>query len=391
MEEHATDSDNTRQPLKILFFANTDWYLFNFRLPLAKFFREQGFEVVLVSPIGPYGARLQQEGFRWIGLDMNRRSLNPARELQLIRRIARVYAREKPDIVHHFTIKCVVYGSLIARWQGIPNRVNAVTGLGYVFSDESVRARTLRPIVRTLIKAALGGSGSRLILQNQDDVDAFIAAGLTTSDRIDLVRGSGVDTARFRPLDTPRRLLPMRVLLASRLLWDKGIRDYLVAARILRKERLPIDFAIAGVPDPGNPASVPSSVVSKWQKAGLVTYLGHVSDMPRLLAETDVAVLPSYREGVPRSLLEAAACGLPIVATDVPGCREIVLDKVNGILVPPRNPAALAAAIRYFYDEPNERLAMGQAGRTKVLHEFDQQLVFERTLGVYRQLLTDAL
>jgi len=377
--------------MKILFFANTDWYLYNFRLALAKYLRAQDLEIVLLSPVGPYGELLRAEGFRWIGLEMNRRSLNPGRELGLIRRIAAVYAAEKPDIVHHFTIKCVVYGSLIARWQGIRNRVNAVTGLGYVFSAGGFRARLLRPLVRRLIKAALDGDGACVILQNRDDVAAFAASGVASKDRTHLILGSGVDISRYRPQPLRSSAALMKVVLASRLLWDKGIGEYIEAARLLREEGLAVEFLLAGSPDPGNPASVSPRQVAKWEKDGAITYLGHVSDMPRLLSEIDVAVLPSYREGAPRSLLEAAACALPIVTTDVPGCREVVEHGLNGLLVPARDAVGLADAIRYLYENPAERLRMGQAGRVKALAHFDQRIVFEKTLGVYRELLTDAL
>jgi glycosyltransferase involved in cell wall biosynthesis len=377
--------------VKVIFFANTDWYLYNFRLGLAKFLRERGFEVVMLSPVGAYGAMLAAEGFRWVAVDMDRRSLNPARELALIRRISAVYAAEKPDIVHHFTIKCVVYGSLIARWHGIRNRVNAVTGMGYVFSDDGYRARLLRPVVRNLIKATLGGEGSRLILQNKDDLAAFAAAELAPSEKTHVILGSGVDTARFQPSAASRGHGVMRVLLASRLLWDKGIREYIEAARLVKEEGLPVEFLLAGNPDPGNPASVPESQIAKWREGAAVKYLGHVADMPRLLSEIDVAVLPSYREGVPRSLLEAAACGLPIVTTDVPGCREVVRHGVNGLLVPPRDAPALAAAVKFMWEKPDERARMGSAARQVVLNNFDQQIVFEKTFAVYRDLLSAAV
>jgi glycosyltransferase involved in cell wall biosynthesis len=230
-----------------------------------------------------------------------------------------------------------------------------------------------------------------LILQNEDDVAAFLAEDLAHSADTHLIRGSGVDTMRFQPADGPRGIPRMRVLLASRLLWDKGIREYLEAARILRGEKLDIEFLLAGTPDSGNPASVPPSQVTKWQQEGIVSYLGHVADMPRLMREVDLVVLPSYREGVPRSLLEAAACALPIVTTDVPGCREVVNHRENGLLVPSRDAKALAAAIRECYERPAERARMGRVGREKVLKEFDERIVFTKTLDVYRELLTAAL
>lgn len=382
-------SSRGQKPLKVIFFANTEWYLYNFRLPLAKYLRDQGLEVVMLSPPGRYGPLLEREGFRWIPLDMQRRSLNPARELALIRRLSAVYRAEKPDIVHHFTIKCVVYGSLIAGWHRIRYRVNAVTGLGFVFSDHRFTTRLLRPVVRGLMRAALAGGHSRLILQNVDDVAAFTSAGLVTPARMHLIRGSGIDTERFRPSDTrARAAAPMRVLLASRLLWDKGVREYVEAARRVRGQTASVEFLLAGTPDDGNPASVPAAQVEGWQREGAVTYLGHIADMPGLLKEIDVVVLPSYREGAPRSLLEAAACGLPIVTTDVPGCREVVQDGVNGILVPPRDAAALAAAILRLYEHPDQRARMGRAGRETALKEFDQRRVLQETFAVYRQLLS---
>ena len=380
-----------RDPVKVLFFANTDWYLYNFRLPLAKFLREQQFDVVMLSPPGPYGALLEQAGFRWLPLDMDRRSLNPARELALIRQISAIYASEKPDIVHHFTIKCVVYGSLIARWHGIPNRINAVTGLGHVFLDSGMRARLLRPVVRGLVRLALKGRGSRLIVQNGDDLAAFVSAGIIAAQETHLIRGSGVDTERFQPARLDQQAPFTRVLLASRLLRDKGIQEYIEAARRVQAQGLPVRFFLAGRPDTGNPAAVPMTQVDAWHQAGIVTYLGHSDDMPRLLSGMDIVVLPSYREGTPRSLLEAAACALPIITTDVPGCREVVKHCVNGLLGPARDSAALAAAICQLCRDPDARKRMGIAGREKVLKDFAQERVLEETFAVYRQLLSAAV
>jgi glycosyltransferase involved in cell wall biosynthesis len=379
--------------VKILLFANTEWYLYNFRLALARALQGAGADVVLVSPAGPYGARLQEAGFRWIALPMERRSLNPLRELRLLLHLARLYRRERPDVVHHFTIKSVVYGSLAARLTSVERRINAVAGMGYVFTSRAPRARMLRPFVRMLVRAALGGAQTRLILQNHDDLADFAQAGLIDPGRVRLIRGSGVNTDRFRPRNTPRQNDDvLRVLLAARLLWDKGIQEYVDAARQLKAEGLQIEFLLAGEPDLGNPAALPAATLQAWSTEGLITALGHVDDMPSWLHRADLAVLPSYyREGVPKSLIEAAACGLPIIATDAPGCREIVAHGVNGLLVPCRDARALAAAIRFMYENPSERIRMGAAGRAKALREFDEKLVLADTLAVYRELMPDAL
>ncbi len=373
--------------MKVLLFANTDWYLYNFRLPLALALQAAGAEVVLVSPDGPFGARLQAAGFRWIPLPMQRLSLNPVRELALLLHLIRLYRKERPDVAHHFTIKCVVYGSLAARVAGVRRRINAVAGMGYVFSSDSPRARLLRPFVRLLLKVALSGRHSRLILQNRDDCEAFERTRLVAAPHVRMIRGSGVDTARFRPSAAPRPAAEVfRVLFAARLLWDKGVGEYVEAARRLKAQGMPVEFLLAGAPDRGNPAAVPDDVVQSWQDAGLIRALGHVEDMASCLHQVDLAVLPSYREGLPKSLLEAAACGLPIVTTHAPGCREAVEDGLTGLLVPCRDAAALAEAIRFMFEHPGERVRMGAAGRERVEREFDEKLVLGRTLAVYREL-----
>ncbi|MGE5471031.1 MAG: glycosyltransferase family 4 protein [Bacteroidota bacterium] len=375
---------------KVLLFANTEWYLFNFRLGFAKFLRERGFEVVMVSPQGPYGSRLEAEGFRWIPLDMDRRSLNPWRELKLIVRISVLLREEAPVLLHNFTIKCVVYGSLASRLVGVGARLNAVAGMGYIFSGRGLQVRLLKPIVKSLLKLALSGKSARLVVQNQDDLFSFVHAGLVPKNSIRLIKGSGVNTNRFRPPERCREVRPTRVLLAARLLWDKGVGEYVEAARKLKEEGLDIEFWLAGDIDLGNPASVSASDVESWRKAGVVLPLGHVEDMAKLLAEIDIMVLPSsYREGVPRSLIEAASCGLPIITTEAPGCREIVEDGVNGYLVPVRDANGLANAIRRLHADPALRHAMGKTGREVVLKEFDEQIVFDKTLAVYHELLSE--
>ena len=373
---------------KAVLFANTDWYLWNFRLPLASRLKDSGFDVLLVSPPGPYGARLRDAGFRWQALAMDRLSLNPWREMRVLADLVRLYWRERPDIVHHFTIKCVVHGAVAAALTGVPARVHAVIGLGYVFTSPALKARLLRPLVRRLLRRALTIRGSRLILQNAGDLAAFQRMRLADVRRMRLIEGSGVDTGRFRPAAEP--VLSGRttqVLLASRLLWDKGISEYVEAARTLRAASLPIRCLLAGAPDPGNPASIPQAQLDAWAAEGIIELLGQVEDMPAQLARTDIAVLPSYYgEGLPKSLIEATACALPLITTDVPGCRDVVTDGQDGLIVPVRNAPALAAAIRALHEDPKRARQLGRAARRKALAQFDERIVISRTLEVYAEL-----
>lgn len=378
-------------PMKLVLFANTDWYLYNFRRSLALALQQQGFDVLLLSPPGLYGEKLRKLGLRWEPLPMDRRSLNPLREFGLLLHLVRLFLREQPALVHNFTIKCAVYGSLAARLAQVPARINAVAGMGYVFTSNEIKARVLRPIVRRLLRWALGGKNTRLVLQNADDVSLFERARLLDASHIRLIRGSGVNCTQFARSGS--RNFPQvgdaRVLLAARMLWDKGIAEYVEAARILHSQGRRIRFLLAGTPDAGNPAAILVETIQNWVAEGLVEWLGHVDDMPALFATADVVVLPSYREGFPKSLIEAAACGLPLVATDVPGCREVITDGENGLLVPVRDGAALAVAIARLLDDRDLAARLGAAARIKALAEFDERIVIDRTLAVYQELLGD--
>jgi glycosyltransferase involved in cell wall biosynthesis len=371
--------------MKIILFANTEWYLFNFRLSLAKTLQAQGHDVLLISPPGEYGARLQALGFRWEALPMDRKSLNPLQELRFLIYLCRLYQREQPALVHHFTIKCVVYGSIAARVARVPARVNAVAGLGFVFTNNSFKARMLQPVVRGLLRWSLNNAQSRLILQNPDDVNSFTQAGIVDATKIRLIKSSGVDTSRFQPSGKIAVAnQPTRVLLAARLLWDKGIAEYVQAARKLHGAGLAIRFLLAGAPDYGNPASVTQAELDAWAAEGVIEPLGHVDDMRLQLTNTDVMVLPSfYGEGVPRSLIEAAACGLPIVTTDSQGCREVVTHEVNGLLIPVKDSEALASAIQRLHEDATLRRTLGAAARQRALAEFDERIVLDKTIAVY--------
>jgi glycosyltransferase involved in cell wall biosynthesis len=374
--------------LKLILFANTDWYLYNFRRSLALGAKAAGHDVLLISPEGPYGQRLIELGLRWIAMPMDRRSLNPLREFTLVVRLWRLIRAENADVVHSFTIKCAVYGALTARLAGAA-RVNAVAGMGYVFISDEPRARMLRPIVRNLMRAVFGGARSRLVLQNPDDLAFFETLGVTSFENIRLIPGSGVDCSRFFPPATGQCNQPLRVVLAARMLWDKGIGEFVEAARLLRNENRALRFILAGDPDPGNPAAIPEDTLRDWQAEGLIEWLGHVDDMPALLAGADIVVLPSYREGLPKTLIEAAACARPLVTCDVPGCRHVVRDGVDGLLVPPRDAAALARAIARLQDDPELAERLGNAARLRALNEFDERIVIERTIATYNELVGD--
>jgi glycosyltransferase involved in cell wall biosynthesis len=375
--------------MKVILFANTDWYLYNFRLPLAQTLRRRGVEVVLVSPPGPYGERLAALGLRWIAAPLHRRSLGPWREARVLAWLYRLLRRERPDLVHGFTIKCAVYASIAARLAGVPACVAAITGLGYVFTSGDPRARLLRPFVRLLLRRALNGADRRLVLQNADDVALFVDAHLADAGTIRLIPSSGVDLSRFVPGPRSNPDAELRVVLAARLLRDKGLAEYAEAARQLRAEGRRIRFELAGAPDPGNPASIDPAIVEGWRDEAGIAWLGHVEDMAALFRTADVAVLPSYREGLPRSLIEAAACACALVTTDVPGCHAVVRDGVDGLLVPVRDATALARAIARLDDDRALLRRLGDAARAHALAEYDVERVNARTLEVYRELLPD--
>jgi len=377
--------------MKLILFANTDWYLYNFRQSLAVALVGAGHDVLLVSPPGSYGEKLRALGFRWEPAPMKRNSLNPVRELALLFWLWRLVRAERPDLVHSFTVKSAVYGALVARVCGAA-RVSAVAGMGYVFISDAPKARILRPFVRLLMRLVLGGKRARLILQNPDDVDLFIHAGLVPKEQIRLIPGSGVNCDLFQPPRVARSKESneeLRIVLAARMLWDKGIGEFVEAARRLHAENRPLKFILAGDPDPGNPAAISESTLRDWQAEGLVEWLGHVDDMPTLLAGADMVVLPSYREGLPKTLIEAAACARPLVTCDVPGCRHAVRDGVDGLLVPARDAKALARAIAKLQDDPELAAKLGNAARLRALNEFEERIVIARTIAIYNELVNE--
>ena len=373
--------------MKVLLVANTGWYLYNFRLPLARFLSEQGLEIVLVSPRDDYTERLQRAGFRWRPIHLDRKGTDPLREARSLRELVHIYRDERPDAVHHFTIKCVLYGTAAARWTGVPAIVNAVTGLGHAFTGRDLKSRLLRPFIRGLYRWLLPAQRGVVIFQNPDDRDTLIELGAVEARNTALIRSSGVNMHRFKPPQVPPAAQPPVVLFVGRLTRDKGLVELVEAARILKAEGRNLRFRVCGAPDEAGPSGIPAAQLEAWRSEGAVELVGHVDDISLALAEASVVVLPSHGgEGVPRSLVEAAAMEKALVTTDVPGCREVVRHRHNGLLVPVADSGALAVAIAELLDDPGLRDRMGRESRRSALEAFSEEHVLDATAGVYRRL-----
>jgi glycosyltransferase involved in cell wall biosynthesis len=328
--------------------------------------------------------QIRREGLDFIPLPMTVTGQNPLQELRVIAALVQMYRERQPDLVHHVSVKPILYGSLAARMVGGMAVVNAVSGLGYLFLG-SMRARLLRPFIKSLYRLALRYRHSRTIFQNPDDRGLFVSARLLRAEQTVLIRGSGVNCATFVPRPEPDGI-PV-VMLPARILWHKGVGEFVEAARLIRRHDIPVRFVLVGDTHPGNPADVPPATLEAWVREGVVEWWGYRPDMHEVLHSATIVALPSYGEGVPKVLLEAAACGKAVVTTDVPGCREIVRHDVNGLLVPVRNAPALADAIRLLLQSQPLRQEFGRAGRLIAEREFAEHLVIGQTLDVYRRLL----
>jgi glycosyltransferase involved in cell wall biosynthesis len=369
---------------KLCLVANTDWYLYNFRLALAKKMRDLGWEVVLVSPSGPYAAHFMESGFRWEEWKFDRRGLNIFMEFGSMIRLINIYARERPRLIHHFTIKPVIYGTLAARILRIPAIVNSITGLGYVFLRSGWQGKVLRNIVKPIYSLAIKHKNVFVIFENGDDQSTFLQANLVRENQTRIIPGVGVDVLRFIPKPELKEV-PL-VVLPGRLLWDKGVGVLVEAARLI-KGHVELRMALVGIPDPGNPASIPEARLHEWVSEGLVELWGFRLDMEEVYRQAHIVCLPSMGEGLPTVLIEAAAAGRPIIASDVPGCREVVEHGKNGLLVPPNDPQALADALILLAGNSALRHRMGVAGHRLVIDKFSNEKILAAIEKAYADLL----
>ena len=371
-----------KSPL-VLFLVSEDWYFLSHRLPMARAARDAGFEVHVATRVSGGGERIASEGFTLHPLDWRRGSLNPLDLFGIVRQVRRLYRRLAPDLVHHVALQPSIVGSLAASGMAFP-RLNAMAGLGFGFTSATLKGRVLRPVLGALLRVLLTRQGAFVLVQNPDDAAAVASLGVAP-ERIFTIPGSGVDTDRLQPLPEPAG--PVTAAFVGRLLDDKGVRPLIEAQARLTDRGEDIRLLIAGDRDPANPASIDPREIAGWESRPGVTLLGHVDDIAGIWSRAHIAVLPSRREGLPLSLLEAAACGRAIVATDVPGCSEIARPGVNALLVPADDAAALAEAIATLAHDPRLRQRFAAAGRSMVEREFSSAEIGRQIVAVYDRLL----
>lgn len=375
-------TEAVNRSLKLIYVVTEDWYFVSHRLPLAESARAAGFDVAVATRERRHGDQIRRAGIRLIPLQLSRRGGNPLRELSALWRI---YRRERPDIVHHVALKAVLFGAIAARLAGVPAQVNAVAGLGWLVGSTRWPGHQARQLIGRVLATQLNRPGSLTIVQNPEDRRRLERAG-TATHHLRLIRGAGVDLLRFTPAATPPPG-PVRVVLVARMLWPKGVGEFVDAARALAGTGVDARFVLVGTPDDGNPSSIPEATLRHWDRAGVVQWMERREDVADVLRSAHIACLPSaYGEGIPKSLIEAAACGLPIVTTDAPGCREVVTHGVNGLLVPVGDATALAAALRELIADPAVRERMGAESRRRAEREFGLEAVTSQTLALYGEL-----
>lgn len=372
---------------KILYLVSEDWYFISHRLPMARAAQEAGYEVHVATRVSEFGDKIAREGFVVHPVRWRRGSMNPIRLLAAVLETRRIYRQIQPELVHHVAVVPAVIGSLAAL--GLPMiRLNALAGLGFAFTSGTAKARAVQPFARLLLGWLLKRPNTTVLVQNPDDHAVVAALGLP-KESIALIPGSGVDTDELVALPEPTGTFT--IAFVGRLLDDKGVRPLVRAHKLVNTRGAAVQTLLAGQPDPLNPASIPARVLDEWRKVANLRLLGHVNDIRTVWAQAHVAVLPSRREGLPKSLLEAAACGRPLIASDVPGCREVARKGVNALLVPPDNPEALAEAIETLMNDRDLRVRFGKVSRQIAVEEYSSLRIGREITALYSRLLDAAL
>ena len=385
MPESSRESDRRLMAPRILFVVNHAGFFLSHRLPLAQAAKDAGYDVHIATPASKHVPAIIASGLPWHPIQLSRSGSNPLRELRTFRDLLHLYRTLRPHLVHHVTSKPVVYGTIAARLTRVPAVVNAISGTGHAFVDGGVMRNAARSIVGIGYRLSQRHHRMRVIFQNREQFNEFIARRWVLARDGVLIPGSGVNLEVFRPIDRNRRV-PV-VALAGRMLFSKGVAEFVEAARLLRTRGVMARFLLVGEPDPENPGSIAKETLQQWASDGAVEYLGRVEDMPAAFAGIDIFCLPTYYgEGVPKVLVEAAACGIPAVTTDWPGCRDVVENEQTGILVPVRNVERLADALQRLVEDGDLRRQMGIRARERATR-FSLPIVVEKTLAVYRELI----
>jgi glycosyltransferase involved in cell wall biosynthesis len=369
--------------MKLLFLITEDWYFVSHRLSLAIAAKEKGYAVTVVTRVGAYGGLIRSMGMKLVPLDQSRHSIGIIKGLRTLIKLWRIYRAENPAIVHHVGIKPIIYGTLVCILCGKKRIINALAGLGFLFVSSSIKARLIRFLIVKIFRVILNRS-SILILQNTDDHNYFLSNNLIDPAKVYLIRGVGVNTNVF--FSAPERSGTPIVMLASRLIWDKGVREFVEAAGRLKMQGIEARFVLVGAPDTESRAAIPVEQLLAWKESSTIELWGHSKDIADDLRRAHIVCLPSYREGLPKVLLEAASCGKPIVTTNVPGCKDVVVDGENGILVPARDVNALARAIKDLLKSPDKRVAMGRVGRDMVCKDFCERSFIDQSLQIYERV-----
>lgn len=369
----------------LLFVVNDAGFFLSHRLPLAIAAREAGYMVAVATPSSDAVSQIEAEGFRHYAVPLSRGGANPFAEIATIRGLYKLYRELQPALVHHVTIKPVLYGTLAARLANVPAVVNAISGLGFLFLARGWVSSFARIAVLNSYRWLFSRDCLWVIVQNQDDYRYLLDEGCLSQEKIVLIRGSGVDLKQFTM--TPEAEQTPLVVLPARMLWDKGVGEFVAAAQKLHARGVKARFALVGGIDPSNPKSVPAKLLADWARENDVEWWGNRQDMASVFHRANIICLPSYREGLPKVLLEAAASGRAIVTTGVPGCREVVREGENGLLVPARESEPLAEALYQLIDQPEMRQSMGKRSRQIAEAEFSINHVIEQHLAIYHQAL----
>ena len=378
-----------RNKRKILLIANSSWYIYNFRLPLLREIEGKGFNATIIAPRDEYSNLLKENGFKFVNWKLNRSSINPISEIFSIISLFKIIRNEKPTIIHNFTIKACMYGTLVSRFFNDIYIINAITGLGHLFISDSFQTKILRNLLKPLYKIVFKSKRSFIIFQNFDDKKYLTKIGITDSERSILIKGSGVDINHFRSLEKEKKEFhsPIRLLFPSRIIKEKGFVEVLSAFNSLIKKGENLELVLAGDIDEGNKSSLKKKEFLNLKNNQKITILGHVKNMRDIYERSDIVVLPSWREGLSRALIEAAAMEKPIITTNVPGCKEIIDHGHSGLIVSPKDSASLESAILLLIRNQDLAFKLAKNTRSKVIKEFEVNQINFETLNQYENLM----